>query len=146
MLRIDNVATASQNVVNSEPEMANQTLRSYSVSNTNLSSQDDNAVPLTDEGDREISDSVSEFHARPDDASVRKALMQSTETESIPPHILEIITGLQRELLLLRDDLHLELWMKKQNVQHIGRLYEDRVTSRSAELERQGLVSYHRIF
>ncbi len=59
-------------------------------------------------------------------------------------HTAEMLSGLQREVLLLRNELNLELWLKRQNVRHIGRLYEDRLVSKSAELERQGLVS--RIF
>lgn len=59
----------------------------------------------------------------------------------LPGHIAEALSHLQREVLLLRNELGLELWLKREYVQHIGRLYQDRLVSKSAELERQGLVS-----
>lgn len=62
--------------------------------------------------------------------------------ESVPSHIALAIAGLQREILMLRSELNFELWMARENVKHIGRLYQDRVVSRTAEVERQGLVSY----
>jgi len=46
---------------------------------------------------------------------------------------------LQREILLLRNELNFELWVSRENVKHIGRLYQDHILSRSAEAERQGL-------
>jgi len=46
---------------------------------------------------------------------------------------------LQREVLLLRNELNFELWSSRENVKHIGRLYQDRVLSKTAEMERQGL-------
>ncbi|KAJ7136538.1 pyrroline-5-carboxylate reductase dimerization-domain-containing protein [Mycena crocata] len=49
------------------------------------------------------------------------------------------ISGLQREVLLLRNELNFELWLLRENVKHVGRLYQDRVLSRDAEVERQGL-------
>ena len=59
---------------------------------------------------------------------------------TIPRHVAEAISGLQREVILLRNDLNLELWTARENVKHIGRLYKERVLSRNEEVERQGLV------
>ncbi|KAG6845739.1 hypothetical protein H0H87_005005, partial [Tephrocybe sp. NHM501043] len=53
--------------------------------------------------------------------------------EEISPHIVQIISGLQRELLLLRNELNFELWLSRENVKHIGRLYQDRIQFKSAE-------------
>ena len=60
---------------------------------------------------------------------------------TLPAHVAQAISALQREVLLLRNDLNLELWTARENVAHIGRLYKDRVLSRNEEAERQGLVS-----
>ncbi|KAI6045663.1 hypothetical protein EDC04DRAFT_3136979 [Pisolithus marmoratus] len=53
----------------------------------------------------------------------------------------EAVAQLQREVLLLRNELNFELWLSRQNVQHIGRLHQDRVLSKNAEVERQGLYN-----
>ncbi|SRR6266545_3889445 len=55
-------------------------------------------------------------------------------------HVAQAISGLQREILLLRNDLNFELWLSRENAKHIGRLYEERVVMKSTEAERQGLV------
>ena len=60
--------------------------------------------------------------------------------ETLPKHAAQAIAGLQREILLLKNDLNLELWSARENVTHIGRLYKERVLSRNEEVERQGLV------
>ena len=52
----------------------------------------------------------------------------------------QAISGLQREILLLRNDLNFELWLSRENSKHIGRLYQDQILMRNAETERQGLV------
>ncbi|TDL27395.1 hypothetical protein BD410DRAFT_762281 [Rickenella mellea] len=57
----------------------------------------------------------------------------------MPQNVVETIAALQREVLLLRNELNFELWLKRENVRHIGRLYQSRVESKSADLERQGL-------
>lgn len=54
--------------------------------------------------------------------------------------VAQAISALQREVLLLRNELNFELWIQRENVKHIGRLYQDRILMRSAEAERQGLV------
>ncbi|KAF8061581.1 hypothetical protein FPV67DRAFT_1509482 [Lyophyllum atratum] len=65
----------------------------------------------------------------------------SAGTEEIPAHIIRVISGLQRDLLLLRNELNFELWLSRENVKHIGRLYQDRILAKSAEVERQGLYN-----
>lgn len=51
------------------------------------------------------------------------------------------ISSLQREILLLRNELNFELWLSRENVKHIGRLYQERILRSVTEVERQGLVS-----
>jgi hypothetical protein len=60
--------------------------------------------------------------------------------ENLPSHVAQAISGLQREVLLLRNELNFELWLSRENVKHIGRLYQDRILSKKAEVEQQGLV------
>lgn len=67
---------------------------------------------------------------------------QESSEGAIPPNVALAIAGLQREVLMLRCELNFELWMARENVKHIGRLYQDRILSRTAEVERQGLVSF----
>lgn len=55
-------------------------------------------------------------------------------------HVAQAISGLQREVLLLRNELNFELWLSRENAKHIARLYQDRILMRTAEAERQGLV------
>ncbi|KAF9246273.1 hypothetical protein BU15DRAFT_70380 [Melanogaster broomeanus] len=59
----------------------------------------------------------------------------------LPSHVAEAISSLQREVLLLKTELNFELWLSKENVQHIGRLHQDRILSKNAEVERQGLYN-----
>ncbi|GLB35411.1 putative tuberous sclerosis 1 [Lyophyllum shimeji] len=61
--------------------------------------------------------------------------------EEVPAHVIRVISDLQRELLLLRNELNFELWLSRENVKHIGRLYQDRILAKSAEVERQGLYN-----
>ncbi|KIM49478.1 hypothetical protein M413DRAFT_109137 [Hebeloma cylindrosporum] len=56
-------------------------------------------------------------------------------------HVAQAISGLQREILLLRNDLNFELWLSRENSKHIGRLYQDRILMKTAEAERQGLYN-----
>jgi len=55
--------------------------------------------------------------------------------------VVQGIAGLQREVLLLRNELNFESWLARENVRQIGRLFEQRIMSRNAEVERQNLVS-----
>lgn len=61
----------------------------------------------------------------------------------VPSHVAQAISRLQREVLLLRNELNFELWLSRENVKHIGRLFQDRIVSKNAENERQGLVRRH---
>jgi hypothetical protein len=54
--------------------------------------------------------------------------------------VVTAFAGLQRQILLLRNDLNFELWLSRENAKHIGRLYQDQILTRTAETERQGLV------
>ncbi|PPQ72091.1 hypothetical protein CVT24_008378 [Panaeolus cyanescens] len=56
-------------------------------------------------------------------------------------HVAQAISGLQREVLLLRNELNFELWLSRENAKHIARLYQDRILMRTAEAERQGLYN-----
>jgi hypothetical protein len=69
-----------------------------------------------------------------------QSLPTQLDGDNIPSHITQAISGLQREVLLLRNELNFELWLSRENVKHVGRLYQDRILSRDAEVERQGLV------
>lgn len=60
--------------------------------------------------------------------------------DGIPYHITQAISGLQRDVLLLRNELNFELWLSRENVKHIARLFQDKIISDNVETERQGLV------
>lgn len=60
--------------------------------------------------------------------------------DRISPHVQQALAKLQRDVLLLRNELNLELWLNRENVKHIGRLYEEKILSKNAEIERQALV------
>lgn len=64
--------------------------------------------------------------------------------DGMPVHAVQAISKLQRDVLLLRNELNLELWLNRENVKHIGRLYEEKILSKNAEIERQALVRYTR--
>ncbi|KAG2078108.1 hypothetical protein BDR04DRAFT_1065222 [Suillus decipiens] len=64
-----------------------------------------------------------------------------TYNEQLPSHVAQAISSLQREVLLLRNELNFELWLSRENVKHIGRLYQDRILSKNAEVEQQGLFN-----
>ena len=63
-----------------------------------------------------------------------------TEAGLLPSRVALVLSELQKELILLRNDLNLELWISRENVKHIGRLHQIRILSKNAEAERQGLV------
>ena len=64
----------------------------------------------------------------------------TSEVEHGMGNFVHTVADLQREVLLLRNELNFELWIQRENVKHIGRLYQDRILMKSAEAERQGLV------
>ena len=51
-----------------------------------------------------------------------------------------LLAALKREVLLLRNELNFELFVKQQHLQHIGRLHREHVLDSSVEAERQQLV------
>lgn len=61
--------------------------------------------------------------------------------KEIPDHVAEAISTLQRKLILMNNELNCELWLARRNVEHIGRLKKECELAKSAEGERQGLVS-----
>jgi hypothetical protein len=69
------------------------------------------------------------------------SVAESGERDDVPLHVAHALASLQREVLLLRNELAFELWISRENVKQIARLFEHRIHSRDAEIERQGLVS-----
>lgn len=56
-----------------------------------------------------------------------------------------LLAALKREVLLLRNELNFELFLKQQHLQHIGRLHREHVLDSSVEAERQQLVKNEEI-
>ncbi|KAI7907153.1 Hamartin protein-domain-containing protein [Cokeromyces recurvatus] len=56
-----------------------------------------------------------------------------------------LVAALKREVLLLRNELNFELFLKQQHLQHIGRLHRERVLDTSVEAERQQLYNTTRM-
>jgi len=74
----------------------------------------------------------------PEGASTKSPLPHD---EEIPDHVAEAISALQRKLILMNNELNCELWLARRNVEHISRLKKECELAKSAEGERQGLVS-----
>lgn len=51
----------------------------------------------------------------------------------------EALSILQRDVLILKNQLNFEIYLKELVQQHVGRLHQDKIVSRSEEAERQGL-------
>ncbi len=79
----------------------------------------------------------------PSRGSVRSFSPNESKDQNVPSHILQVVTSLQREVLLLRNELNFELWLSRNNIKHISRMYQDRSLVKSAEAERQGLVGLY---
>lgn len=60
---------------------------------------------------------------------------------SVSPETKLLIAALKREVLLLRNELNFELFVKQQYLQHMARLHRDHVFDSSVEAERQRMVS-----
>ncbi|KAH8105801.1 hypothetical protein DFH11DRAFT_1833049 [Phellopilus nigrolimitatus] len=73
------------------------------------------------------------------DPSMDTAPASPTDEIRMPTQVKETIAGLQREVLLLRTELNFELWLKRENVQHIGRLHQDGVKTKNTEFQQQRL-------
>ncbi|GAN05785.1 conserved hypothetical protein [Mucor ambiguus] len=56
-----------------------------------------------------------------------------------------LLAALKREVLLLRNELNFELFLKQQHLQHIGRLHREHVLDTSVEAERQQLYNTTRM-
>ncbi|KAG2203494.1 hypothetical protein INT47_008221 [Mucor saturninus] len=56
-----------------------------------------------------------------------------------------LLAALKREVLLLRNELNFELFLKQQHLQHIGRLHREHVLDSSVEAERQQLYNTTRM-
>lgn len=67
------------------------------------------------------------------------------ETHTKPRYIMaeEALSILQRDVLILRNQLNFEIYLKELVQQHVGRLHHDTIVSRSEEAERQGLVRFN---
>lgn len=65
----------------------------------------------------------------------------TTTTREMSSETKLLLAALKREVLLLRNELNFELFLKQQHLQHIGRLHREHVLDSSVEAERQQLVS-----
>ncbi|CEG80908.1 hypothetical protein RMATCC62417_15171 [Rhizopus microsporus] len=66
----------------------------------------------------------------------------SAEDETMSSETKLLLAGLKREVLLLKNELNFELFLKQQHLQHIGRLHREHVLDSSVEAERQQLVRF----
>ncbi|KAI9496677.1 hypothetical protein BDB00DRAFT_758113 [Zychaea mexicana] len=60
-----------------------------------------------------------------------------TPSLAMSPETKLLIAALKREVLLLRNELNFELFVKQQHLQHMGRLHREHVVDSSVEAERQ---------
>lgn len=66
----------------------------------------------------------------------------SLALSNISPETRLLIAALKREVLLLRNELNFELFVKQQHLQHMGRLHREHMVDSSVEAERQRTVSF----
>jgi hypothetical protein len=66
-------------------------------------------------------------------------MMAAEDDVSLSEHKL-LVAALKREVLLLRNEMNFEMFLKQQHLQHIGRLHREHVMDTSVEAERQQLV------
>ncbi|CAG8494593.1 1181_t:CDS:10 [Ambispora leptoticha] len=87
----------------------------------------------------------SQIIAPTNSVSAKPELNAMNITTPTPPQITSnnaaTISFLQREIMLLRNELNFELYLKQQHLQHIGRLHRDHVLDASVEAERQNLYN-----
>ncbi|PHZ09106.1 uncharacterized protein RHIMIDRAFT_240984 [Rhizopus microsporus ATCC 52813] len=69
----------------------------------------------------------------------------SAEDETMSSETKLLLAGLKREVLLLKNELNFELFLKQQHLQHIGRLHREHVLDSSVEAERQQLYNTTRM-
>ena len=84
--------------------------------------------------------SLFQTNSIPSSGHIQTGPSNSEDEDSNSARVAQAVSGLQREILLLRNDLNFELWLSRENAKHMGRLYEDRVVMKNTEAERQGLV------
>lgn len=84
--------------------------------------------------------SLFQTNSIPSKDQIQAGPSNSDDLDSNSSRVAQAVSGLQREILILRNDLNFELWLSRENAKHIGRLYEDRVLMMNTEAERQGLV------
>lgn len=70
---------------------------------------------------------------------------QPINVENMSSETKLLLAALKREVLLLRNELNFELFLKQQHLQHIGRLHREHVLDTSVEAERQQLVTKRQI-
>ncbi|KAI9276319.1 hypothetical protein BY458DRAFT_433843 [Sporodiniella umbellata] len=85
-----------------------------------------------------VGDDVWDSAGIQQEAITEENLQTSSETKLI-------LAGLKREVLLLRNELNFELFLKQQHLQHIGRLHREHVLDSSVEAERQQLYNTTRM-
>ncbi|KAJ3935249.1 MAG: hypothetical protein NXY57DRAFT_1046822 [Lentinula lateritia] len=104
------------------------------------STADIKAEPITQPWPRNLF-SVDDASTTSKPASEADESVFEPDNPPTPSRVTQAISGLQREVLTLRNELNFELWLSRENVKHIGRLFQDRIISRNAEVERQGLYN-----
>ncbi|KAL7317328.1 hypothetical protein PS15m_003702 [Mucor circinelloides] len=70
---------------------------------------------------------------------------QPIDISHMSPETKLLLAALKREVLLLRNELNFELFLKQQHLQHIGRLHREHVLDTSVEAERQQLYNTTRM-
>ncbi|CEP14350.1 hypothetical protein, partial, partial [Parasitella parasitica] len=70
---------------------------------------------------------------------------QPIDISGMSPETKLLLAALKREVLLLRNELNFELFLKQQHLQHIGRLHREHVLDTSVEAERQQLYNTTRM-
>jgi len=108
------------------------------------------SVALKSSLDIEVDSTISSFpsHLFPQPSSTYEEGASSAPSISeysaeTPKHLTQAVATLQRNVLLLRNELNFELWLSRENAKHIGRLFHDKILSKHVENERQGLVRVH---
>ena len=122
--------------MNSTPPM--RTVKIHSKPRVSLQDMVNTSIALNSHLDVEIVDPTPVW---PYALFPSEAVPQSPGKPEPGSSVIQAITGLQREVLLLRNELNFESWLARENIRQIGRLFEQRIMSRNAEVERQNLVS-----
>jgi hypothetical protein len=114
----------------------------------NVMSGHDNFFNLKESG-LEHWPSSAEGSPNPDDMTASEGaptpapnIMMATEDNTSSSEQKLLIAALKREVLLLRNELNFEMFLKQQHLQHIGRLHREHVMDISVEAERQQMVKH----